>query len=84
MKGNKVWLLKEKKCVISKNVVFTNDKVYKDLNVCKVKPNDTEELKNQTVLEDPAGSASGPEVETSCGVVDETAVGEKNSGIRFP
>ena len=53
-------------------MVFTKDKVYKDLNVYKVKSDDTAELRNQTVLGDPAGSASGPEVEASGGAIDET------------
>ena len=30
VKGYKVWLLEEKKCVISRNVIFVEDKVYKD------------------------------------------------------
>ena len=60
VKGCKVWLHEEKKCVIRRNVVFTKDKVYKDLNVCEVKANYTEELRNQIVQEDPAGSTSGP------------------------
>ena len=41
VKGYKVWLLEEKKSVISMNVIFTEDKVYKDLNVCEVKAYDT-------------------------------------------
>lgn len=30
VKDYKIWLLEEKKCVISRNVIFTEDKVYKD------------------------------------------------------
>ena len=73
MKGYKVWLLEEKKCVISRNVLFTEDKVYKDLSVCEVKANVTEKLRNQTVLGETARSASGPEVKPSIRAVDETA-----------
>lgn len=29
VKGYRVWLIEEKKCVISKNVIFTEDKIYK-------------------------------------------------------
>ena len=47
-------------------MVFTEDKVYKDLNFYEVKADDT------AMLEVRAGSASEPEVETSGGAVDET------------
>ena len=50
VKGYKVWLLEEKKCVISRNLLFAEDKVYKDLSVCEVKAYVTEKLRNQTVL----------------------------------
>ena len=66
VKRYKVWLLQTKKCVISKNMIFTEYKVYKDLNFCEVKAVDT------AVLGVRAGSASEPEVETSGGAVDET------------
>ena len=55
VKGYKGWLLEEKKCVISRNVLFAEDKVYKDLSVCEVKADVTEKLRNQTVLEETTG-----------------------------
>ena len=73
VKGYKVWLLEETKCVISRNVLFAEDKVYKDLSVYEVKADVTATLRNQTMLGETAGSASGPEVEPSGGAVDETA-----------
>lgn len=41
VKGYTVWILEEKKCIISRNVIFLEDKVWKDLNVCEVKEDDT-------------------------------------------
>jgi hypothetical protein len=51
-KGYKIWLLDERKCVISRNVIFREDMVYKDLN----------KDVNDVVAEDAEASTSNSDV----------------------
>ena len=49
VKGYKVWLLEEEKCVISRNVIFTEDKVFKD-EVKRLSKEDVARGKKQRAL----------------------------------
>ncbi|CAA7038048.1 unnamed protein product [Microthlaspi erraticum] len=56
VKGYKVWLLEDKKCVVSRNAVFTEGKLYKDLlqdkESAKNQQDSVKQVKSGVIIED--------------------------------
>ncbi|AAF19226.1 Highly similar to Ta1-3 polyprotein [Arabidopsis thaliana] len=65
-KGYKVWLLEEEKCVISRNVVFQESVVYRDL---KVKEDDTDNLNQKETTSSEVEQNKFAEASGSGGVI---------------
>lgn len=59
VKGFKVWLLDEQKCVISRNVVFREDKVFKNLSKDDEESQDLQSVPEQRMVNLELGESSG-------------------------
>lgn len=67
-KGYKIWLLEEEKCVISRNVIFQEEVVYKDI---KEKSDETEKEQGEASA---SGSVVMPKVVTITGGIEQGGV----------
>lgn len=69
VKGYKVWLLEDRKVVVSRNVVFREDQVYKDIKDEKSGDKDAETTPRLLELQIPSETAA--EEPTECKITDE-------------